>query len=103
MAELKAGGLAIVVGGHQNRVLMGRTVELVRLVSSESMVKIPGQPLFWNEGPARWLISKDGLRVILTNKSVVLGFALVEPRHLIAIDGEGFQHEKSEQKSLIAE
>lgn len=100
MAELRAGGLALVVGGHPNKVLIGRTVELVRLVATESTVKIPGQPLFWNEAPARWLISKDGLRVTLSNKSVVLGFALVEPQHLVPINGDDFKHEDEQQKEL---
>lgn len=100
MAELRAGALALVVGGQKNEVLIGRTVELVRLVAAESMVKIPGQPLFWNEAPARWLITKKGLRVILSNKSVLQGFALISPQHLVPIDGDDFQHEDEQQKEL---
>jgi len=100
MAKLKPGGLALVIAGQQNAILIGHTVELVRLESAESWVRIPGQPLFFNEKPARWLVIKHGLNMNLSNGSVVTGYALIFPKHLMPIDSDDFQHEDERQKEL---
>lgn len=101
MAELRAGGLAIVVGGKQNTPLIGRVVQLERLEQSESWVRIAGQPLFFNEMSARWLVIKPGLKMQLSNGSVVNGYALILPQHLMPIDGDAFRHEDEQQKELM--
>ncbi|WP_338494143.1 hypothetical protein [Erwinia aphidicola] len=49
MAELKAGGWALVVGGKESARLIGHTVELVSLECSNSFVRVAGQPLFLME------------------------------------------------------
>ncbi|ELY4033976.1 hypothetical protein SMY43_002100 [Cronobacter sakazakii] len=100
MSELKPGGIALVIGGHKNTVLIGRTVELVNLVAAESWVRIPGQPLFFNEEAARWLISKPGLNTSLSNGATVQGYGLIFSTHLMPIDGEDFSKEDERQKEL---
>lgn len=100
MADLRAGGLAIVIGGKQNTPLIGRVVKLERLEQAESWVRITGQPLFFNEMPDRWLIIKAGLRMQLSNGSIVSGYALILPQHLMPIDGEDFEHDDERRKEL---
>ncbi|WP_338524174.1 hypothetical protein VRB13_15425 [Erwinia aphidicola] len=100
MAELKAGGWALVVGGKESARLIGHTVELVSLECSNSFVRVAGQPLFFNGTSARWLIRKSGLKTALTNGSIVEGHGLVYPEHLMPIDGDDFQQEDEKRKEL---
>lgn len=54
MAELKAGGLAIVVGGKQNTPLIGRVVELERLEQARFST-LPCCGLKWCRVTGCWL------------------------------------------------
>lgn len=101
MAELRAGGLAIVIGaGINSKCLIGHTVELVEFVSAVSWVSPAGQPKFFNPGRGRWLINKPGLTMTLSNGQKVKSFALLLPQYLMPIGDEDFSHEKESEKNL---
>lgn len=101
MAELRAGGLAVVIGCDLNsRPIIGHTVELVELVSSHSWVRSPGNPEFYNRDKARWLINKPGLTMTLSNGKKVMSYSVLLPEHLMPIGDEDFSHEKESENQL---
>lgn len=86
MAELKAGGMAIVIGGPER--LIGHVVELVSLTRPGGIVRTPDGGYFANGPTSRWLVKRDGIETTLSNGKVVMGYGLMYPQHLLPIDGD---------------
>ncbi|EPH1720592.1 hypothetical protein P2116_004662 [Klebsiella quasipneumoniae] len=96
MAELRAGGLALVLASeNQNEV--GKTVTLVRVVSSGEYHKFPDGIRYTMIGPGQqiWVVSGDVS--IYTNKPSG-GMSIFPSKSLMPIDGDDFSNEDQRQK-----
>ncbi|HEC2625672.1 TPA: hypothetical protein R2K43_000829 [Raoultella planticola] len=96
MAELRAGGLVLVIAsGNQNEV--GKTVTLVRVVSSGEYHKFPdGSSYTMMElGQQLWVVSGD---VSVYTSKPSGGMSIFPSSHLMPIDGDDFSNEDEHQK-----
>lgn len=95
MAELRAGGLALVLASeNQNEV--GKTVTLVRVVSSGEYHKFPDGIRYTMIEPGQqiWVVSGDVS--IYTNKPSG-GMSIFPSKSLMPIDGDDFSNEDQRQ------
>ncbi|KAB8312949.1 hypothetical protein EH228_04535 [Erwinia endophytica] len=98
MSELRAGGLAILIGGDPEAV--GTVVTTVRLVASSEVIALPNGRKFSNGGSVRWLIYSEKLQVRLGDGTLLNDWALCFSHFLMPIDGNDFQREGERQKEL---
>lgn len=98
MAELKPGGLAILIGGDPEAI--GTVVATVKFVPAGVIETLPGNRKINNGGSGRWLIHSDKICVTLADGSIQNDWALCFSSHLMPIDGDEFQHEDEKQKEL---
>lgn len=101
MAELKAGGLAIVIRSD-DQFDIGKCVTLKRFVPKEGTALAPNRVIYKmqraNEGS--WVVNGD-IRICNDNGETELhGWAMFQPHELMPIDGEDFSHEGERQKEL---
>lgn len=98
MAELKAGGLAILIKTFvpENA---GKSVTTEFMVQHMESLDTPSGEVFTNySGRACWYITGDVWTEL--NGVTVTGFAFAHPEQLMPIDGDDFQHEDERQKEL---
>ncbi|CAI0819135.1 hypothetical protein [Serratia entomophila] len=98
MAELRAGGLAIIIGGNPESI--GTVVVVVKFVPAGVSESLPNGKKINNGGSGRWLINSDKICVQLADGSIMDDWALCFSHHLMPIDGDSFQHEGEKQKEL---
>ncbi|MDX7621236.1 hypothetical protein SJ598_13685 [Enterobacter bugandensis] len=98
MSELRAGGLAMIIGGNPETI--GLVVITERMVEPGGVVVTPSGKRFANGGSLRWLIHNDRLFVKVSDGSIINDYCLVFPHWLMPIDGEDFSHEDERQKEL---
>lgn len=99
MAELRAGGLAIIVGGNPET--FGVVVTTERLVPHGDRISLPNGRRFSNGGSTRWLVHCDRLVITLSNGSTLDDYCLMFPHWLMPIDGDDFTHEDEREKELV--
>lgn len=95
MSGLRAGGLAMIIGGHPG--CIGMVVTTERLVGPNEIFLAPNGKRYRNPHGSRWLVVSDKLKQECKSLNYVYGFALVYPQHLMPIDGEDFSHERTEE------
>ncbi|EPH7508799.1 hypothetical protein ACYCW1_004237 [Klebsiella pneumoniae] len=97
MAELRAGGLALVIAsGNQNEV--GKTVTLIRKVSSGEFHQFPNGNSYAmkiNTGQSMWVVSGD---VSIYTSKPSGGMSIFPAKSLMPIDGDDFSGEDERQK-----
>ncbi|MCY2161649.1 hypothetical protein OW894_24700 [Klebsiella pneumoniae] len=97
MAELRAGGLALVIAsGNQNEV--GKTVTLIRKVSSGEFHQFPNGNSYamkTNTGQSMWVVSGD---VSIYTSKPSGGMSIFPAKSLMPIDGDDFSNEDQHQK-----
>lgn len=98
MAELRAGGLAIIIGGDPEA--SGTVVTTVKFVPAGVTESLPGNKKINNGGSGRWLIHSDKICVRLKDGSILDDWSLCFASHLMPIDGDEFRHEDELQKEL---
>lgn len=98
MAELRAGGLALIIGGSPETI--GLVVVTERLVNPGGIVITPCGKRFSNGGSLRWLIHSTELCVKLSDGTVIDDYCLIFPHMLMPIDGEDFTDELHSEKEL---
>lgn len=98
MAELRAGGLALVIAsGNQNEV--GKTVTLIRKVSSGEFHQFPNGNSYamkTNTGQSMWVVSGD---VSIYTSKPSGGMSIFPAKSLMPIDGDDFSNEDQHQKA----
>lgn len=99
--ELRAGGLALVVGLRVQAGDNGKCVNLVSLVHNRQFVNLPN-------GERVIAISRDGLPMWLCTGNVTSGrgehgFAMYNPKNLLPIDGDPDQEPDQLTKDKPAE
>ncbi|MBP2156885.1 hypothetical protein [Erwinia rhapontici] len=98
MAELKAGGLAILIKTYvpENT---GKSVTTEFMVQHMESLGTPSGEVFTNySGRACWYITGDVWTEL--NGVTVTGFAFAHPEQLMPIDGDDFQGEDERRKEL---
>ncbi len=96
MAELRAGGLALVLAsGNQNEV--GKTVTLVRVVSSGEYLKFPDgcEYTMIETGQQIWVVLGD---VSIYKREPSGGMSIFPAKSLMPIDGDDFSNEDERLK-----
>ena len=95
MAELRAGGLAIIIGLKINVNLKGMCVVLQQLVRHLDEFISPVNDCLWIHDDPRnaWIVTGD-----VTHPSGEYGWSSLSPANLIPIDGDDFSNEDEHQK-----
>lgn len=95
MAELRAGGLAIIIGLKINVNLNGKRVVLQQLVRHLDEFISPVNDCIWIHDDPRnaWIVTGD-----VTHPSGEYGWSSLSPANLIPIDGDDFSNEDEHQK-----
>ncbi|HGH7464345.1 TPA: hypothetical protein ACG71I_000726 [Klebsiella pneumoniae] len=97
MAELRAGGLALVIAsGNQNEV--GKTVTLIRNVSNGEFHQFPNGSSYamkTTTGQSMWVVSGD---VSIYKRKPSGGMSIFPAKSLMPIDGDDFSNEDQRQK-----
>jgi len=107
MAELRTGGLAIIIRSSVTEEV-GKVVTCLQVVTPGSNYAPPqtnGEAFCWPESyPTAWMVSGYiKTRCQWTRKKGyfwVEGWGIYTPDQLMPIDGDDFQHEKEWQKEL---
>lgn len=97
--ELKAGGLALVIGNNPHA---GKSVELVRFVTPGQSFIVPtgGESFLSLKAKASWLVTGHVYPKGCENEN---GWALFVPCHLLPIDGDDNQEHDQITKDKPAE
>lgn len=94
MAELKPGGMALVIRGED----CGKCVTTERFIPGKSEFIAPdGKNCTAARGCGGWLCTGD---VNPKDRPEIRGWALFRTENLLPIDGDEFQHEDDQQKEL---
>ncbi len=98
MSELRAGGLALVIGLKEFAHYNGKCVLLHQLVSEGEIFKSPinDRPWIETEPGESWVTTGD-----VMHPEGEHGWGCFEPKNLVPIDGDDFSHEDERQKELI--
>ncbi|EPX4368538.1 hypothetical protein ACW0PQ_004140 [Escherichia coli] len=97
MSELRAGGIAIVIFS-ENKLEIGRCVELIEKVTNGYVFNFPGAGKYsWRDDTPGWLVKGD---VSIYTNEPSGGFSYFYSDELMPIDGEDFSHEDEQQKEL---
>lgn len=102
MSELRAGGLAMIIGSNQQSDI-GKCVTTVELVAPRGSFKSPlGRPSINGSDYLCWLVTGDVKSEMGKGSPIWTGngWALFPPQYLMPIDGEDFSHEDERQKEL---
>ncbi|KGA24920.1 hypothetical protein AO825_08335 [Pectobacterium brasiliense] len=99
MAELRAGGLAIIVGGNPET--LGVVVTTEKIVHHGERISLPDGRRFYNAGSTRWLVHCDRLVTMLSSGSTLNDYSFMFSHWLIPIDGDDFTHEDEREKELV--
>lgn len=99
MAELRAGGLAIIVGGNPET--FGIVVTTEALIPNGGVIALPNGKGLRNGGSTRWLVHSDRLCLELSNGTIIDDYCLMPSRCLMPIDGDDFTHEDEREKELV--
>lgn len=99
MAELRAGGLALVIGLKEYARFNGKCVQLVMMVRPGEIYKSPVTELRWRHecNNSSWVAIGDVEPVHGKEK----GWSIFNPKNLIPIDGDDFSHEREHERELI--
>lgn len=98
MSELKAGGLAMVVGGNPE--LFGMEVRTVRLVMPGEVANGPDGRKARNVVRPKWMCTDSRIITPLADGSSLDGWGFFWINHLMPIDGEDFCNEDERKKEL---
>ncbi|MBZ6546888.1 MULTISPECIES: hypothetical protein [Klebsiella] len=97
MAELRAGGMALVIAsGNKNEI--GKSVTLIRKVLSGEFHQFPNGSSYamkTNTGQSMWVVSGD---VSIYTSKPSGGMSIFPSSHLMPIDGDDFSNEDQHQK-----
>lgn len=97
MAELRAGGMALVIAsGNKNEI--GKSVTLIRKVLSGEFHQFPNGSSYamkTNTGQSMWVVSGD---VSIYTSKPSSGMSIFPSSHLMPIDGDEFINEDEHQK-----
>lgn len=96
MSKLRAGGLAIIVGGNPETI--GLVVVTEQPVEPGGIIITPCGKRFANGGSLRWLIHSKELFVKLSDGTVIDDYCLCFGHMLMPIDGGDFSNEDEHQK-----
>lgn len=101
MAELRAGGLAIIIKSNAAPSDIGKTVTLVKLLRPGDLYESEdnGELYRHSDNINAWLVRGD-CTLMCNGEAVKIGFALYAPPALLPIDGDDFQHEGERKKEL---
>ncbi len=95
MSGLRAGGLAMIIGGHSE--VMGQIVTTERIIRQGEIFTGPDGKRHRNPRGARWLITGERIKNQTRQGGYVEGFALIFSQHLMPIDpDEELTHERTE-------
>ncbi|WP_432782145.1 hypothetical protein [Klebsiella michiganensis] len=98
MAELRAGGMALVIAsGNKNEI--GKSVTLIRKVLSGEFHQFPNGSSYamnTNTGQSMWVVSGD---VSIYTSKPSGGMSIFPSSHLMPIDGDDFSDEDEHQKA----
>ncbi|WP_264041501.1 hypothetical protein [Pectobacterium carotovorum] len=103
MAELRAGGLALIIDSATEEEV-GRCVETLKLVPDKGSFRSPHGRISNNGGPiAAWLVIGDVNAKLGAGSPAWAGkgWALYPPQYLLPIDGDDFTHEDEREKELV--
>lgn len=96
MSELRAGGLAIIIGLKTFAELNGKSVLLEKMVSPGEIFTAPcGKRCRSVEKIKTWIVIGN-----VYSSNGFQGWCQLDPKNLIPIDGEDFSHEDERQKEL---
>lgn len=96
MAELKAGGMALVFGLKKSIHNNGKSVRLLEIIQPKSDFTTPdGDIGFHHDDSAGWVCRGN---IVSINGDA--GWAIFDAKNLMPIDGDDFQHEDERQKEL---
>lgn len=101
MSKFKAGDLALIVDCLLPE-LIGKTVELVQLVSAYEVAECSGR--LWNNRSEHrgWVVTADGLLVLTVSGRIETDrFTLMDERKLMPLRGD-FQPEQQKAKGVEA-
>ncbi len=98
MANLRAGGMAIIVGGNPET--YGIVVTTEKLVPHGDLIVLPNGKRFVNSGSLRWLVHCDRLVITLSSGTVIDDYCLMFSHWLMPINGDDFSREDERQKEL---
>lgn len=97
MAELRAGGMALVIAsGNKNEI--GKSVTLIRKVLSGEFHQFPNGSSYamnTNTGQSMWVVSGD---VSIYTSKPSGGMSIFPAKSLMPIDGDDFSNEDERQK-----
>ena len=99
MSELRAGGLAIIIGGSTETV--GIVVTTIEFVPAGKSIRIDSGKLLKNGGSNRWLIHSEEICVTLSDGTTQNDFSFLPASMLLPIDGKDFSHEDERRRELI--
>lgn len=100
MAELRAGGLALVIRSDDPYDL-GKTVKLIELISTGKSAKAPSGELYsMKNGVISWAVEGDVRVIGVRQETLIHGWAMFEPMQLMPLSDGGFSHEDEQQKEL---
>lgn len=104
MAELRAGGLALIVDSVSPQEV-GKCVTTTQLIPAFGSFTSPhGRPTKNNAEFAAWLVTGDVVAEMSGNGIPIWagrGWALYPPQYLMPIDGDDFTHEDEREKELV--
>lgn len=98
MAELRAGGLAILIGGDPQAI--GTVVTTVKFSPAGTIEVLPNAKRIRNGGSGRWLINSEKICMVTIDGRQVDDWAFCFSNHLMPIDGEDFEHDDERRKEL---
>lgn len=102
MAELKPGGLALIIDSNKSSDI-GKCVTCVQVVPARGSFKSPqGRPSVNCSDHKCWMVTGDVVSKMGKESPVWAGngWALYPPQYLMPIDGDDLQHEDERQKEL---
>jgi hypothetical protein len=99
--DLKPGGLALIVGAKHLFQNIGKTCELVLLVTKDESYVAPDGVTYNHPDPACWIVIGDGLIRMADDASPEQSnWAVCHPGHLLPLDGEPEPESRTRYTSL---
>lgn len=98
MSELKAGGIAMVVGGNPE--LFGMVIRTERLVMPGEAATGPDGRSALNVVRPKWMCTDARIITPLADGSLLDGWGFFWVIHLLPIDGDDFSHEVEQRREL---
>ena len=96
MSELRAGGMALIIGLKTYAELNGHSVLLEKMVSPGEVFTSPcGRGCMSGAQEESWIVTGN-----VYSSNGFKGWCQLAPKNLMPIDGEDFSHEDERQKEL---